>query len=54
MHCRVEKLKYLGMVFTRDGGRNRKIGTRIGTANAVLHNVYDYVVTNSKLSNTVS
>jgi len=50
----VEKFKNFGMVFTRDGRRNRKIRARIDTANAVLRNVYDYVVTNSKLSNTAS
>jgi len=32
----VETFKYLGVVFTSDGSRNKSIDTRIGKANAVL------------------
>ena len=46
----LEKLKYLGVVFTGDGKRNKEIDTRIGTANAVLPEFYRSVVTKQELS----
>jgi len=48
----MEKLKYLGVVFTNDGKRNKEIDTRIGKANAVLRELYRCVVTKWELSNT--
>jgi len=52
----VEMYKYLGVVFTNDGRRFRKIDTRIGKANAVqplLRELCRTVVTKRKLSNRV-
>ena len=46
-----EKFKYLGVVFTSDGRRNWEIDTRIGKANAVLHELYRSVVTKRELPN---
>jgi len=46
----VEAIKYLGVVFTSDGSRNKGIGTLIGTANAVLRVLYCSVVTKRQLS----
>jgi len=48
----VEKFKYVGMVFTSDGGWNNKIDTRIGKANPVLPELYRSMVTKRELSNT--
>jgi len=48
----VEKLKYLGVVFTNDGTRSEEIDTWIGKANAVLRELYPYVVTKRELSTT--
>ena len=36
----VETFKYLGVVFTSDGSRNKGIDTRIGKANAVLRELF--------------
>jgi len=36
----VKKFNYLGVVFTSDERRNKKIGTRIAKANAVLRELY--------------
>ena len=46
----VETFKYLGVVFTSDGSRNKGIDTRIGKANAVLRELYCFVVTKRALS----
>jgi len=48
----VEKFKYLGVVFTSDGRRNKEIDTRIGEANAALCEPFCSVVTKRELSNT--
>jgi len=48
----VEKFKYVGMVFTSDGGWNNKNDTRIGKANPVLPELYRSMVTKRELSNT--
>ena len=36
----IEKFKYFGMVFTRDGRQNKEIDTWIGKANTVLKELY--------------
>jgi len=41
---KVETFKYLGMVFTSDGSRNKEIDTRIGKGNAVLRELHCSVV----------
>jgi len=46
------KFKYLGVVFTNNGWRNKEIDTRIGKANAVVHELYRLVITKSELSDT--
>jgi len=46
----VETFKYLGVVITSDGSRNKGIDTRIGKANAVLRELYCSVVTKRELS----
>ena len=46
----VETLKYLGVIFTSEGSRNREINTQIGKANAVLHELYCSVVAKRELS----
>ena len=48
----VEMFKYLVMVFTSDGSRNKGIDTRIGKPNAYLRELYCSVVTKWELSNT--
>jgi len=49
----VEMLKYLGMLFTSDGRRNKETDQRIGRANTILlFELYRSVVTKQKLSNT--
>ena len=48
----VEKCKYLGIVVTSDERRIKEIDTRIGKANAVLRELYCFVVTKPELSNT--
>jgi len=48
----MEKFKYLGVVFTSAGRRNKEISTRIGKANAVLRELYRSVVTKRELANT--
>jgi len=48
----VEKLNYLGMVFTSDGRWSEEIATRIGKANAALRELSRSVVTKRELSNT--
>ena len=48
----VEKFKYLGVVFTRDGKRNKKIGARIGKAKVILRELCRSVVTIREFSNT--
>ena len=47
----IEKFKYLGVVFTSDGRRNREVDTRFGKANAVLLELDRYLVTERELSN---
>jgi len=46
----VETFKYLGVVFTSDGSRNKEIDTRIVEANAVLRELHCFVVTKRELS----
>jgi len=46
----VETLKYLGVVFTSDGSRNKEINTQIGKANAVLRELYCSLVEKRELS----
>jgi len=41
----VEKFKYLGVVCTSDERQYEEINTRIGKANAVMRELYRYVVT---------
>jgi len=41
----VEKFKYIGMVSTSDGKRNREVDARIGEANAVMRELYRSVIT---------
>jgi len=48
----VEKLKYLGLVFTGDGRRNKKIDARSGKAKTVLRELYRLLVTKQELSHT--
>jgi len=48
----VETFKYLGVVFTSDGSRNKGIDTRIGKSNAFLRESYCSVVTKRELSKT--
>ena len=49
----MEKFKYLGMVFTSDGRRNKEIDTTsIGKANAVLRAIYRSVVKKWSFDNT--
>jgi len=48
----VESSKYLGMVFSSDGSRNKDIDTRIGKANVVLCELYCSVVTKREISMT--
>jgi len=48
----VEKFKYLEVVFTSDGSRNKQIDSRIGEANAVLRKLYCTVVVKQELSRT--
>ena len=46
----VETSKYLGMIFTSDGYRNKWNDTRIGKANAVLRELYCSVVAKREIS----
>jgi len=48
----VETFNYLGLVFASDGRRNKEIHTRIGTANAVLCEIYRSAAAKRELSNT--
>jgi len=48
----VETSKYLRVVFTSDGSRNKNIDTRIGKANSVLRELCCSVVTKREISNT--
>jgi len=50
----VETLKYLGVVFTSDGSRNKELDTRIGKANDVLRQLYCSVVMKRELSKTAT
>jgi len=51
----VEKsIKYLGMVLTSDGSRNKNIDTRFGSPNTVLRELYCSVVTKREISNTAN
>ena len=40
----------LGVMFTSDGSRNKGIDTRIGKANAVVRELYCFMVTKRELS----
>jgi len=46
----VETFKYLGVGFTSDESRNKGIDTRIGKANAVLRELYCFVVAKREIS----
>jgi len=46
----VENFKYLGVVFTNEGKRNKEINTRIGKTVFVLSELYHFVVTELYLS----
>ena len=47
----VKEFKYLGVLFTSEGTREREIGRRIGAAGgAVLHSLYRTIVTKRELS----
>jgi len=48
----VETFKYLGVVFTGDGIRNKGIDARIGKANPFLLELYCSAVTKRELSGT--
>jgi len=48
----VETFKYLGVMFTSDGIRNKEIDLRIGKANSALRELYCSVVTKRELSKT--
>jgi len=45
---------YLGVVHMSDRKQNRETDTWIGEANAVLHELYCFVVTKLEFSNTTS
>jgi len=49
MYQKVEKFKYIGVVFTSDGRRNKEIDTQIGKTNTVLREVYLSVVIKREL-----
>jgi len=46
----LETFKYLGVLFTSDGSRNKGIDARICKANAVLRELYSSVETKRELS----
>jgi len=48
----VKTFKYLWVVFTSDGSRNKEIDTRIGKVNAVLREIYWSVLMKRELSKT--
>jgi len=48
----VEKVKYIGVVFTSDRRWSEEIDARIGQTYAVLRELYCSVVTQRELSNT--
>ena len=48
----VETFKYLEVVFTSDGSRNKELDTLIRTANEVLRELYCSMVTKRELSKT--
>jgi len=50
---RVERFKYLAVVFTSDGRQDKEVDTRIDKADAVLRELYRSVVTKRELSNIV-
>ena len=50
----VETFKYLGVVFTSDGSRNKGSDTRTGKANVFLRELYYSVVTKRELSKTAN
>jgi len=47
------KFKYLGLLYTNDGKRNKEIDTRI-VKNAVLRELYRFVVVKRELSNSAN
>jgi len=49
-----EKIGYLTVVFMGDRKWNKETNTRIGKANAVLHNLYCTVVITQEVANTQS
>jgi len=46
----VDTFQDLGVMFTSDGSRNKGIDTRIGKANAVVRELYCFMVTKRELS----
>ena len=46
----VEKSKYLGVAFTRDGRQDKELDTRIGKTSAVMQALHYSVVMKRKLS----
>jgi len=48
----VEKFKYVGVVITSDRRWSKEVDARIAKANAVLRELYRYVITTWELSNT--
>ncbi|KAL7853999.1 hypothetical protein AOLI_G00208430 [Acnodon oligacanthus] len=49
----MEEFKYLGVLFTSDGKRDREIGRRLGQATAVMRSLYWTVVVKRELSQKV-
>ena len=49
----VEKLKYLGVAFTREGWQDEELDTQIGKASVVMRALHYSVVMKSELSNKV-
>jgi len=47
---RVEKFKYLGVVFTSDGRQDEELNTRMGKASTVMRALQNSVVTKRELS----
>ena len=47
----IEKFKYLGVAFTRDGGQDEKLDTRIGNASEVIRALRYLVIVKRELSN---
>ena len=46
----IEKFKYLGVVFTSDGGQDEELDTRMGKASAVMRALHYLIVMKRELS----